>query len=99
MLALNGTQTAGEASNLAKNLVSAEGIESARERGYKDIERSRWHVLRCFRCNATRVARQQQGSHSRSHQHPLGLCNVVRRHTHTTQSNGTCHSHGCDETE
>ena len=41
--------------------MSAEGIESARERNFNHIDRSRRHVLPCFRCNAARTACKRHG--------------------------------------
>jgi len=41
-------------------VVSAEGIESARQRNSNDLERSRWHVSRSFRCSAVGTAGKRQ---------------------------------------
>jgi hypothetical protein len=54
-----------------KGMVSAEGIESARERNSNDLQRSRWHVLPCFRCKAVRTARKWHGKERVGFAHSL----------------------------
>jgi len=44
-----------------KELVSAEGIESALIRNYNNLDGSRWHPIRCFQCKALRPARKRHG--------------------------------------
>jgi hypothetical protein len=42
-------------------MVSAVGIESARQRNSNDLQRSRWHVSRSFRCSAVGTAGKTAG--------------------------------------
>ena len=42
-------------------LVSAEGIESARQRNFNDLDGSRWYDIPHFRCKAARTARKRHG--------------------------------------
>jgi hypothetical protein len=56
-------------------LVSAEGIESTLKRKCNNLQRSRWHVIHCFRCKAVRTARKWHGADEPSSTtlHDLGV--------------------------
>jgi len=51
-------------------MVGAIGFESERQRNYNNVERSRRHVLRSFRCRAVRAACKWHGPLTRRNSWP-----------------------------
>jgi len=56
-------------------------VESAHKRIFNNLQRSRWHGIPCFRCNAVRTARERHG--------PCGLM-MFTSGTRCHQQPGTC---------
>src|SRR6266496_647263 len=66
----NGAQAQRESGQTIAKMVGAIGFESETKRKLNNLERSRRHVIPCFRCSAVRTACKRHGPLTRRNSWP-----------------------------